>query len=52
MNKAVAEIIQAMWKDNLNVNVELLNQETKVYLDARNQGNFPSCSCFLGRRLC
>lgn len=40
MNKAVAEIIQAMWKDNLNVNVELLNQETKVYLDARNQGNF------------
>lgn len=40
MHKAVAEVIQAMWKENLNVNVELLNQETKVYLDARNTGNF------------
>ena len=29
-----------MWKENLNVEAELLNQETKVYLDARNQGNF------------
>lgn len=40
MNKAVAEVIQSMWKENLNVEAELLNQETKVYLDARNQGNF------------
>ena len=40
MHKAVAEVIQAMWKENLNVNVELLNQESKVYLDARNTGNF------------
>ena len=40
MHKAVAEVIQSMWKENLNVNVELQNQETKVYLDARNQGNF------------
>lgn len=40
MHKAVAEVIQAMWKEKLNVNVELLNQESKVYLDARNTGNF------------
>ena len=40
MHKAVAEVIQSMWKENLGVNVELQNQETKVYLDARNQGNF------------
>ena len=40
MNKTVAEVIQSMWKENLNVEAELLNQETKVYLDARNQGNF------------
>ena len=40
MHKAIAEVIQAMWKENLNVNVELLNQESKVYLDARNTGNF------------
>lgn len=40
MHKAVAEVIQSMWKQNLNVDVELLNQESKVYLDARNTGNF------------
>lgn len=40
LNKAVAEVIQSMWKKNLNVEVELLNQEFKVYLDARNQGDF------------
>ena len=40
MHKAVAEVIQSMWKENLGVEAELLNQETKVYLDARNQGNF------------
>ncbi len=40
MHKAVAEVIQSMWKNNLNVNAELLNQESKVYLEARNQGNF------------
>ena len=40
MHKAVAEVIQSMWKKNLNINAELLNQESKVYLEARNQGNF------------
>ncbi len=40
MHKAVAEVIQSMWKKNLNVEAELLNQESKVYLEARNQGNF------------
>lgn len=40
MHKAVAEVIQSMWKENLGVTAELLNQESKVYLDARNEGNF------------
>ena len=32
-HKKVALAIQQMWKDNLNINVELDNQEWKVYLD-------------------
>lgn len=31
-HKAIAEAIQQMWKKNLGVEVELLNQEWKVYL--------------------
>lgn len=34
-HKAIAEAIQAMWKQNLGVNVELLNQEWKVYLKSQ-----------------
>ncbi|MBP2654518.1 MAG: ABC-type transporter, periplasmic subunit [Firmicutes bacterium] len=39
-NKAVAEAVQEMWKKNLGVTVELMNQEWKVYMDARQAGNF------------
>ena len=38
-NKAVAEAIQTMWKDNLGVNVQLFNQERKVFYAQRTQGN-------------
>lgn len=39
-HKAIAEAIQEMWKKNLGVNAELVNQEWKVYLQSRNQGTF------------
>lgn len=38
-HKMNAEAIQAMWKENLGITVDLLNQEWKVYLDARTTGN-------------
>ena len=38
MNKARAEAIQAMWKENLGVTVELINQERAVFLDMREEG--------------
>lgn len=40
MHKAVAEAVQAMWKKNLGVQAELTNQEAKVYLASRTQGNY------------
>lgn len=40
MHKAVAEAIQAIWKQELGVDSELVNQETKVYFDTRSSGNF------------
>ena len=46
MNKARAEAIQAMWKEALGINVELINQERKVFLVQREQGleNVYRCS--------
>lgn len=43
MHKAVAEAIQAMWKQNLNIDIQLVNQETKVYFDTRNSSDFMIC---------
>lgn len=40
MHKAVAEAIQSIWKEELGVTAELVNQETKVYFDTRTAGNF------------
>jgi oligopeptide transport system substrate-binding protein len=40
MHKAVGEAIQEMWKQNLGVSVTLTNQESKVFLDSRSQGEF------------
>ena len=39
-NKLIAEALQAMWKQNLGVNVELYNEEWKVFLNTRHQRNF------------
>jgi oligopeptide transport system substrate-binding protein len=39
-HKAVAEYIQQKWKEVLNIDVELVNQEWGTYLDSRQQGNF------------
>ncbi|EEX48071.1 MULTISPECIES: peptide ABC transporter substrate-binding protein [Jonquetella] len=39
-NKAIAEVLQAMWKKNLGVDVELVQQEWKVFIDTRNQKNY------------
>ena len=40
INKGVAEALQAMWKQNLGVAVELMNQEWKVFIDTRIQKNY------------
>lgn len=39
-HKGIAEAIQEMWKKNLNIQVNLTNQEWKVYLQTRTQGEF------------
>lgn len=39
-HKKIAEYIQHEWKENLGIDVTLLNQEWKTYLSNRNQGNF------------
>ncbi|OEG00084.1 hypothetical protein BHF71_06470 [Vulcanibacillus modesticaldus] len=39
-HKKIAQAIQAMWKDNLGVEVELSNQEWKVYLETIDAGEF------------
>ena len=39
-HKQIAEALQEMWKKNLGINVTLVNQEWKVYLQARYQGDF------------
>lgn len=40
MHKAIAEAIQATWKEKLGIEVELQNQESKVFLSNREQGNY------------
>ncbi|WP_319371838.1 peptide ABC transporter substrate-binding protein [uncultured Ilyobacter sp.] len=39
-HKAIAEAIQEMWKKNLGIDVELMNQEWAVFQDTRHVGNF------------
>lgn len=39
-HRAIAEAIQQMWRKNLNINVSLLNQEWKVYLDSQDTLNY------------
>ncbi len=39
-HKTMAEAIQAMWKENLGINVELSNAEWAVFQDEKRNGNF------------
>jgi oligopeptide transport system substrate-binding protein len=39
-NRQIAEAIQEMWRRNLGVEIELVNQEWKVYLDSQHSQNF------------
>lgn len=39
-NRMVAEILQQMWRSELGVEVELVNQEWKVFLDTRRNRDF------------
>ncbi|MBP6216955.1 MAG: peptide ABC transporter substrate-binding protein [Oligoflexales bacterium] len=39
-HKRIAVVIQQMWKKHLNVDVDLFNQEWKVYLDTQRTGNY------------
>lgn len=39
-HKKIAEAIQEMWKQNLNIDVELSNMETRVHYPALEEGNF------------
>jgi len=39
-HKKIAESVQHMWKDNLGIEVSLVNQEWKVLLDTQNLKNF------------
>ena len=39
-HRKIAEAIQAMWRENLGIEVGIYNQEWKVYLDSQSQLNF------------
>jgi oligopeptide transport system substrate-binding protein len=39
-HKKIGEFLQQQWKENLNVDIQLENQEWKTYLANRNEGNF------------
>lgn len=40
IHKAIAEAMQAMWKENLGADVQLTNQESKVFMASRSQGDY------------
>ncbi len=39
-HKKIGEYVQQQWKENLGIDVELVNQEWKTYLDTRREGKF------------
>ena len=39
-HRKIAVAIQQMWKKHLNIDIKLLNQEWKVYLDSESIGNY------------
>jgi oligopeptide transport system substrate-binding protein len=42
-HRIIAEAIQQMWKKELNIDVRLVNQEWKVYLDSQKTLNYQVC---------
>lgn len=36
----IAAVLQQMWKENLGIEIEMVNMEWKVYLDATQNGNY------------
>ncbi len=42
-HKNISEAVQEMWKQNLNIDVTLANQEWAVFQDTRKQANFQIC---------
>lgn len=42
-HQKVAQAVQQMWKKNLGIDVELVNQEWQVYLDSMDHQNFDIC---------
>jgi oligopeptide transport system substrate-binding protein len=42
-HRAIAEAIQQMWREELNIDVGIENQEWKVYLDTMNNKNYGIC---------
>lgn len=39
-NKKIAEILQEMWKKNLNIDIDIVNVESKVHSERRHNGQF------------
>ncbi|MFA5257787.1 MAG: peptide ABC transporter substrate-binding protein [Opitutales bacterium] len=39
-HRVIAEAVQAMWKENLGIEVELRNEDFNSYIGTRNSGNF------------
>ncbi len=44
-HKAIAEAIQEMWKQNLNIDISLENQEWAVFQDSRKHFNYEIARC-------
>jgi oligopeptide transport system substrate-binding protein len=44
-NRKMAEAVQEMWRKNLNVTVELVNKDWKVYLDTFRTKNYTIAGC-------
>lgn len=42
-HRTIAEAVQQMWKKNLNIDVDLQNEEWKVYLDAQRTLDYQIC---------
>ncbi|MGC7845671.1 peptide ABC transporter substrate-binding protein [Desulforudis sp. 1088] len=42
-HQKIAQAIQQMWKQNLGIDIELVNQEWQVYLDSMDHQNFDIC---------